>query len=333
MALLAINDLRTWFETEAGSVRAVDGVSLSVEEGETVALVGESGSGKSVLSLSVMGLVPPPGRMVAGTVSYGGQNLATIPERERRGLRGREMAMIFQDPMTSLNPVIRVGEQIAEPLRHHLGLSRREAAKRAVGLLEEVGIPDPAERARSHPHTLSGGMRQRVMIAMAIACGPKLLIADEPTTALDVTVQAQILDLLRDLQARSGMAILFVTHDLGVVAEIADRVAVLYAGKIVEEASATNLFASPRMPYTRGLLASVPSLAGPVSRLTGIEGSVPSGIHRPTGCAFHPRCGSALDLCREVEPDPEEAATDHMVRCHRHEELRPDAAEVHDGTD
>ncbi len=333
MALLEIKDLQTWFETEAGVVRAVDGVSLAVAEGETVALVGESGSGKSVLSLSVMGLVPPPGRVVSGSVSYAGRDLAGMSERDRRGLRGREMAMIFQDPMTSLNPVIRVGEQIAEPLRFHLGLSRRDARKRAVELLEEVGLPDPAERAKAHPHALSGGMRQRVMIAMAIACGPKLLIADEPTTALDVTVQAQILDLLRDLQKRSGMAMLFVTHDLGVVAEIADRVAVLYAGKVVEDASAGDLFDAPRMPYTRGLLASVPSLAGPVSRLTGIDGSVPSGIDRPSGCAFHPRCSFALDLCRNVEPRTERAAPGHFVRCHRHEELTPESSEVHSGID
>lgn len=312
-------------------VRAVDGVDLSVSEGETVALVGESGSGKSVLSLSIMGLVPSPGRVVSGTVSYGGLTLGSMSEHEQRGLRGREIAMVFQDPMTSLNPVIKVGEQIAEPLRFHLGLSRRAARRRAVELLEEVGLPDPSERANSHPHTLSGGMRQRVMIAMAISCGPKLLIADEPTTALDVTVQAQILDLLRDLQKRSGMAMLFVTHDLGVVAEIADRVAVLYAGKVVEEAPAADLFGRPRMPYTRGLLASVPSLVGPVARLTGIDGSVPSGVDRPSGCAFHPRCGFAEDICLERAPDTEEAATGHLVRCHRHEKLAQDTPEVHRG--
>lgn len=324
MALLEIKDLQTWFETESGEVRAVNGVNLSVSEGETVALVGESGSGKSVLSLSVMGLVPPPGRIVSGTVSYAGRDLASLSERDRRGLRGKEVAMIFQDPMTSLNPVIRVGEQIAEPLRIHLGLSRRDAAKRAVELLEEVGLPDPAERAKAHPHALSGGMRQRVMIAMAIACGPRLLIADEPTTALDVTVQAQILDLLRDLQKRSGMAMLFVTHDLGVVAEIADRVSVLYAGKVVEEAPVADLFEAPRMPYTRGLLASVPSLVGPVSRLTGIDGSVPAGVDRPSGCSFSPRCEAAQDRCREAEPEAELAAPGHFVRCHRHLELTPE---------
>ena len=321
MSLLEIRGLRTSFELPAGPVPAVDGVDLALNRGQTLALVGESGSGKSVLSLSVMGLVPHPGRIVGGSIRFDGTELTHLPAARMRALRGNRLAMVFQDPMTSLNPVLRVGGQIAEVLRLHCGLNRGEALRRAVELLEAVGIPDPERRVRAFPHQLSGGMRQRVMIAMALACDPDLLIADEPTTALDVTIQAQILDLLKDLQRRTGAAILFVTHDLGVVAEVADRVAVMYAGRIVEEASAGALFATPRMPYTAALMASVPRLDGGEGRLAAIEGAVPSPTARPSGCAFHPRCGFAVDACRDRAPGVSRVAEGHSVRCHRWEEV------------
>ena len=287
--------------------RAVDGVSFSIAPGETPAVVGESGCGKSVTSLSILRLVAdPPGRIVSGSIRFQGRDLLALPEAEMRAIRGSEIAMIFQEPMTSLNPVRSVGRQIAEVLVEHEGMSRGEAMQRAEDLLRLVQIPDPARRVREYPHQLSGGMRQRVMIAMALACSPKLLIADEPTTALDVTIQAQILELMRDLKARVGAAILLITHDLGVVAEMAERVVVMYAGHKVEEASVDALFERPRHPYTKGLLDSVPrlgaSLESESSRLQEILGLVPALDGSLIGCAFAPRCPLAQDLCRRVAP-------------------------------
>lgn len=319
--LLQLRGLKTWFELEDASVPAVDGVDLQVNEGETLALVGESGSGKSVLSLSVLGLVPPPGRIVEGEILFDGIDLTKLSEEARRRRRGSEIGMVFQDPMTSLNPVIRVGEQIAEGIRLHQNLDRRAAEARAVELLELVGIPDAAARHKAFPHQLSGGMRQRVMIAMALSCDPRLLIADEPTTALDVTIQAQVLELLREIQERLGLGILFITHDLGVVAEIADRVAVMYAGRIVEEAPVADLFNHPRMPYTAGLLRSVPRLDTRAGRLASIEGTVPPPHRRPPGCPFHTRCDHRVDRCAESLPPLELVSAGHSVRCFRAAEL------------
>jgi peptide/nickel transport system ATP-binding protein len=321
VAILEIEGLRTGFQTERGFIRAVDGVTLGIDAGETVALVGESGSGKSVLSLSVMGLVPSPGRVTDGSVRFEGQELIGVPEREMRSIRGNRMAMIFQDPMTSLNPVIRIGDQVAEVVRNHQSLDRKAARERAVELLDQVGIPDGRLRSRDYPHQLSGGMRQRVMIAMAIACNPSLLIADEPTTALDVTIQAQILDLFRDLQRRTGMTMLFVTHDLGVVAELADRVAVMYAGRVVESAPVRDLFRRPRMPYTAGLLASIPRIEAAGGRLHTIEGVVPNPLERPAGCAFRPRCPYAVEECGQQTPPMEEVGPEQSVRCMRWKQL------------
>jgi len=288
---------------EGGALRAVDGVSLDVPRGKTLGLVGESGSGKSVTALSVLRLIAtPPGRIVSGSIVYGGKNLLELPERELRDLRGNRIAMIFQDPMTSLNPVFRVGEQVAEALRVHGRAGRRAAAQRAVELLARVGIPDPAQRATEYPHQLSGGMRQRVMIAMALACGPDVLIADEPTTALDVTIQAQILDLLARLQRELGMSVLLITHDLGVVAEVCEEVAVMYAGQIVERARTTDLFRAPRHPYTAGLLRSMPRLGHEGERLEEIPGIVPDLRKLPVGCRFTDRCPRAQAKCRAEAP-------------------------------
>src|SRR5689334_9252719 len=289
--ILDIADLRTWFFTRDGVVRAVDGVSFHVFPGETLAIVGESGCGKSVTSLSILRLVPsPPGRIVSGAIRFAGRDLLALPEAEMRRIRGNEISMIFQEPMTSLNPVLTVGRQIGETLRLHQGLSRQQAEAKAVEMLTLVGIPEPGRRVREYPHQLSGGMRQRVMIAIALACNPKLLIADEPTTALDVTIQAQILDLMRDLKHRVGAAIVLITHDLGVVAEVAERVIVMYAGRKVEEAAVGPLFRSPRHPYTQGLLGAVPklgsSLTGTETRLSEIPGLVPSLKTRIEGCVF-----------------------------------------------
>lgn len=292
--LLEIHNLKTYFPTKSGLVKAVDGVSFEIRKGEVVGLVGESGSGKSITALSVMRLISPPGRIVSGSVLFKGENITAAPEARLREIRGNDIAMIFQDPMTSLNPVYTVGEQIAEVLRLHRGMSRREAASAAIKAMKEVAIPSPDELANDYPHQLSGGMRQRVMIAMALACEPDLLIADEPTTALDVTIQAQILDLLAELRQRRNLAILLITHDLGVVAETADRVAVMYTGRIVEQAQTADLFDDPKHPYTRGLLDSVPKInvAGTVchGRLRTIEGVVPRPTELPTGCHFAPRC-------------------------------------------
>jgi peptide/nickel transport system ATP-binding protein len=321
MALLEVSNLRTQFDTPDGTVRAVEGLSFKVEAGETVAIVGESGCGKSVTSMSILRLIPePPGR-VTGSVRFQGRELLALPEAEIRDIRGNAISMIFQEPMTSLNPVLTVGHQIGETLRLHQGLSARAAERRAVEMLVLVGIPAPERRVREYPHQLSGGMRQRVMIAMALACNPKLLIADEPTTALDVTIQAQILDMMRELKTRLGSAIMLITHDLGVVAEMAERVVVMYAGRKVEEASVEDIFARPLHPYTRGLLGAVPRLgssldAGARGRLAEIPGLVPSLRAPIVGCAFAGRCPMATDLCRRTAPAIEAKAPGHAAACH-----------------
>ncbi len=330
-ALLQVQDLTTSFFTPQGQARAVDRVSLSLSRGETLAVVGESGCGKTVLALSILGLVPdPPGRITAGSVLFDGQDLLTLSEAELTRIRGNRISMIFQEPMTSLNPVFQVGEQIAETLRLHRGLSAREALAQAVDLLGLVGIPDPGERAASYPHELSGGMRQRVMIAMALSCGPDILIADEPTTALDVTIQAQILDLMADLRAKTNAALLLITHDLGVVAGFCRRVLVMYAGRVVEEASVEDLFRRAAHPYTQGLLASLPSLAqgqGQGVRLTPISGTVPSIFALPQGCPFHPRCPKVMDRCRTEDPPMfparGHAQEGHQARCWLEAPLAP----------
>jgi len=317
-SLLTIQDLQTHFFTGEGVVRAVDGVTLSVRPGETLGLVGESGCGKTVTALSILRLVPdPPGRIVGGTICFQGRDLLRLPEEEMRSIRGCAISMIFQEPMTSLNPVFTVGEQVAEGIRHHQKVSRREAWDRAVEVLGRVQIPDPARRAYEYPHQLSGGLRQRVMIAMALALSPKLLIADEPTTALDVTIQAQILDLLMGLQEEMQMAVILITHDLGVIAETADRVVVMYAGRVVEEASAEQLFETPLHPYTQGLLESLPKLeAGKRHRrLTAIPGLIPNLLDLPTGCKFAPRCPKVIGDCWPTEPDLREVRPGHWARC------------------
>jgi len=317
--LLSVQNLQTHFATPGGVVRAVDGVSFDVGAGETVAIVGESGCGKSVTSMSILRLIQePPGR-IGGRILFEGTDLLKLPEPAMRRLRGNTISMIFQEPMTSLNPVLTIGRQIGESVRLHEGASASQAEARAVEMLTLVGIPAPGRRVREYPHQLSGGMRQRVMIAMALACNPKLLIADEPTTALDVTIQAQILDLMRDLQARLGSAILLITHDLGVVAETAQRVVVMYAGRKVEEASAADLFARPQHPYTRGLLGAVPRLGsagGGRTRLAEIPGLVPSLRQKIVGCPFAGRCQSATDLCRTVAPAVAEKRPGHYAACH-----------------
>ncbi len=323
--LLEVKDLKTYFDTDEGTVKAVDGVSFHIDRGETLGVVGESGSGKSVTSLSVMRLIPtPPGRIASGQMLFEGQDLVTKSEREMRRIRGNEISMIFQEPMTSLNPVYTVGDQIAEAIVLHQGKSYREAMRLAVEMLDLVGIPEPDKRVKNYPHQMSGGMRQRVMIAMALSCGPKLLIADEPTTALDVTIQAQILDLMRKLQREIGMSILFITHDLGVISEMADRVVVMYAGRAVEEAHVNDIFARPQMPYTLGLMNSIPRVdraAEHQERLEAIPGNVPNPLYLPEGCAFHPRCRFAKDQCKAAIPSLEDTGGGHMVRCIRWKEL------------
>lgn len=314
--LLVVEDLTTRFHTENGVVTAVDGVSFSISAGETLGLVGESGCGKSMTSLSIMRLVPrPSGTIDGGRVIFEGRDILTLPEAEMRQIRGRDMAMVFQEPMTSLNPVFTVGEQVMEALMHHGGLARRDARERAIDMLRRVGIPSPERRVRDYPHEMSGGMRQRVMIAMALACNPKLLIADEPTTALDVTIQAQILELMRRLSNEYHTATLLITHDLGVIAETVDRVAVMYAGQIVECASVESIFDNPLHPYTVGLLGSIPRLNSMKRRLNVIEGTVPSPLNMPNGCRFSPRCSRATSDCSAHAPDLLEAAVGHQVRC------------------
>ena len=308
--LLQVADLRTYFDTDQGVARAVDGISFSVAEGETLALVGESGCGKTVTSLSILGLVPdPPGRIATGSsIRLRGEELVGASAERMRRLRGNEISMIFQEPMTSLNPVFTVGEQLGEPLRLHRGMSARQARERGIELLREVHIPEPARRFGEYPHQLSGGMRQRVMIAMALACEPALLVADEPTTALDVTIQAQILELLAELRARRGMAVLLITHDLGVVAEVADRVVVMYAGQVAETGSAREIFASPTHPYTEGLLASIPRVGRADERLRPIPGVVLAPTDWSSACRFVDRCPHAWERCRAETPPAFELA-------------------------
>ncbi len=314
-ALLEVRGLRTHFDTDRGLFRAVDGISFSVGCGRTVGLVGESGCGKSVTSLSIMGLVAEPGRVAAESVLFEGRDVLALSADERRQLRGGKMSMIFQEPMTSLNPVHTIGQQIVEAVLAHTQMSPQAAKARAIEMLELVRIPSAAARFDDYPHRLSGGMRQRVMIAMALCCEPALLIADEPTTALDVTIQAQILDLLQGLQQRLGMAVLIITHDLGVIAEVADEVLVMYAGQIVESAEVADLFADPQHPYTIGLLGSIPRLDADRVRLATIEGTVPSANSQPKGCRFSPRCPFADRRCREQQPPLRDIAPGHRVAC------------------
>jgi peptide/nickel transport system ATP-binding protein/oligopeptide transport system ATP-binding protein len=315
-ALLSIEGLRTRFRTAMGEIAAVDGVSLSVARGKTLGIVGESGCGKSMLSLSIMRLVPQPGRISDGRVMFDGTDLLSLSAEAMRGIRGKRIGMIFQEPMTSLNPVFSVGDQITEAIRaHDKAASKADLRARAIAALDRVRIPAAARRLDEYPHQMSGGMRQRVMIAMALACEPDLLIADEPTTALDVTVQAQILDLLRDLQDQSGMAIILITHDLGVVAEMADEVAVMYAGRVAERASGTAIFDDPQHPYTLGLLGSIPKLEETRERLLAIEGAVPPPFALPQGCRFHPRCVFATAACKSGDVTLRTISEAHEVAC------------------
>jgi oligopeptide/dipeptide ABC transporter ATP-binding protein len=314
--LLAVEGLKVYFRSEDEIARAVDGVDFEVHRRETVCLVGESGCGKTVSALAVLGLIPrPPGDIAGGRILFAGRNLLEYDDPEMQTIRGRRIAMVFQEPLTSLNPVFTIGEQIAEPLRIHLALPETEIQRRCVQLLQDVGIDSPAERLRDYPHQLSGGQRQRVMIAMALACGPELVIADEPTTALDVTVQAQILKLLNRLQRSHEMSILYITHDLGVVSQIADRVYVMYAGVIVEHGSLEQIFKSPWHPYTQALLASLPSRKKRGQRLYSIPGQVPNPAHKPAGCPFHPRCPKVTPPCRERYPGMCAFEKDHFARC------------------
>ncbi len=331
--VLQIDNLQTHFFTPVGTVRAVDGVSYTLKAGETLGVVGESGCGKSVSALSILRLVAnPPGRIVGGAVRFEGKNLLDLSESEMERIRGNEISMIFQEPMTSLNPLFTVGRQISEAIALHQGVSRREAMDRAIEMLRRVCIPEPERRAHAYPHQMSGGMRQRVMIAMALSCNPKVLIADQPTTALDATIQAQILDLMRELQETFGTAIVLITHDMGVVAENADRVVVMYAGRKVEEARADDLFDTPGHPYTKGLLGSIPHLDTAArtdtrrARLTEIKGMVPSLFNLPAGCSFAPRCSFATDRCRSEAPPLAEHRPSHWIACWHADQLLGSAA-------
>jgi len=316
--LIHVKDLRTSFFTPEGEVRAIDGVSFAIDEGKTLGLVGESGCGKSVTSLSIMRLIAsPPGKIVGGEIFYRGRDLLRLNNEEMRKIRGNEISMIFQEPMTSLNPVFTVGNQIGEAIKLHQGLGKKATRAKTIEMLRLVKIADPESRVDAYPHQLSGGMRQRIMIAMALSCNPSLLIADEPTTALDVTIQAQILELMKELQAKIGMALLLITHDLGVVAEQADDVAIMYAGKIVEKTSAPAIFARPLHPYTIGLLLSLPGTGGAKKkRLDAIPGMVPSPLNLPSGCRFRDRCPKAAGICAEGEPELLEKEAGHWVACH-----------------
>jgi oligopeptide/dipeptide ABC transporter ATP-binding protein len=332
--ILEVKNLSTHFFTRAGCIKAADEVSFNIKRGSTLALVGESGSGKSVTSLSIMRLVPPPGRITAGEILFNGRDLLKLDDEQMRRLRGREIAMIFQDPMTSLNPVYTVGDQIAEAIRLHERLPRREAWTKAVEMMKRVKIPDAERRAKDYPHQLSGGMRQRVMIAMALSCKPKLLIADEPTTALDVTIQAEILELLRNLREDFDLSMLLITHDLGVVAETADRVAVMYAGRLVEEAPVREIFHNPRHPYTEGLLRSVPRLTEEglkQRRLETIEGAVPNLLHLPLGCKFAKRCAYVIDQCTANEIPLLAVNGEHRARCIRFQDVGDESLRTHAG--
>ncbi len=318
--LLQVQNLKTYYFTDDGIVKAVDGVDFEVYPGEVLGLVGESGCGKSVTSLSIMGLIEPPGKIMEGKILFDGKNLLEIPEKEMAQVRGKNISMIFQQPQTSLNPVFTIGEQISEVLKIHSTLSKQELQKRTLELLQMVGIPDADRKINAYPHEMSGGQAQRVMIAMALALNPQLLIADEPTTALDVTIQAQILDLMRELRNRTGTAVILITHDLGVIAEMADRVAVMYAGRIVEQADVNTLFHTPRHPYTQGLIESVPVLGQIKEELATIPGNVPNLVDLPPGCRFAPRCTArevyGLEICNQFEPDLHAVEkADHFVRC------------------
>ncbi|MFI7077495.1 ABC transporter ATP-binding protein [Micromonospora sp. NPDC049903] len=330
MSLLSLHDVVVEFDSRVGPVRALDGVSLDVAEGETLALLGESGSGKSVTAQAILGLLPrPAGRIAAGRITFDGTELTTASARRMRAVRGGEISMVFQDPLSSLNPVHPIGRQIGETLRVHRGLSKAKARAEALDLMRRVGIPDPARRIDDYPHQLSGGMRQRIMIAIAIALRPRLIIADEPTTALDVTVQAQILQLLSELQRDYRMALILISHDLGVVAAHASRIAVMYAGRIVETGALRQVYENPAHPYTRSLLQSVPTLTAPTARLTPIPGAPPSPEALPPGCPFHPRCAWRVDLCTQQRPTLEVLPTadgpGRAAACHRSEEVRDDA--------
>src|SRR2546421_2592415 len=315
--LLEVRDLRTYFETEDGTVKAVDGISFELKRGETLGIVGESGSGKSVTNLSIIRLIPEPqGKIVSGQILFNGEDILSLPREELRKIRGRKIAMIFQDPMTSLNPFMRISKQLMEITRLHLGHSKEQAYRHAIEMLELVGIPDARERVDSYPHEFSGGMRQRVMIAMALSCQPELLIADEPTTALDVTIQAQILELIKRLKSETGASVVLVTHDLGVVAGMTDHVIVMYAGKIFEQASTAELFQRPGNPYTRGLLRSVPDPTAEQGKLYQIPGQPPDLARLPEGCPFAPRCERAEDICRKEFPPFVQLTTDHFSLCH-----------------
>lgn len=315
--LLEVKNLKTYFYNGEKVSMAVDGVSFSLGTQETLGIVGESGCGKSITSLSLLRLVPePPGKIVGGEILFQGKDLLRLPEKEIRKVRGKEIAMIFQEPMTSLNPVFTIEYQIVEALRTHTSMTKKEAKEKAVSLLNQVKIPSPRERAKDYPHQLSGGMRQRAMIAMALACSPKILIADEPTTALDVTIQAQILDLFFELKENFDMSLMMITHDLGVIAEIADRVAIMYAGKIVEQASVKELFNAPQHPYTIGLLKCIPKLGGTKQTLETIGGTVPDPAEKPLGCSFHPRCFKAKPNCKVDIPEFREVTTGHWAACH-----------------
>ena len=316
--LLEVDDLKMYFHTEDGVVRAVDGVSYTLDRGETLGVVGESGSGKSVTHMTMMGLIPmPPGKIEGGSVFYRGHDLLNMPEAQMQHVRGNDIAMIFQDPMTSLNPVYKIGKQVGEGLRLHRGYSKEQALKRAVELLDAVGIPEPEKRVNEYPHQFSGGMRQRVMIAMALACDPDILIADEPTTALDVTIQAQIIELMQEMQEKNGNAIVMITHDLGVVADIADKIMVMYAGRPVEFGTADEIFYESRHPYTWGLIRSIPEQATDEKKpLTPIHGNPPALSNLPKGCVFSPRCPYATDKCRAERPERFETGTGHYAACH-----------------
>lgn len=323
MALLEVKNLKTYFYTEGGVVKAIDGVDFSVNQGETLGIVGESGCGKSVTSMSVMRLIPePPGKIESGSIMFDGVELLDLTEREMRAIRGNQISMIFQEPMTSLNPVFTINQQISETLMLHKEMTKEEAKAESISLLKKVGIPRAEAVVDNYPFTLSGGMRQRVMIAMALACNPKLLIADEPTTALDVTIQAQVLELMVQLQKEYNTAIMFITHDLNVIAEMADRVIVMYAGKVVEESSIVELFDSPYHPYTIGLMASKPDLETHTDRLYMIPGSVPNPLFRPAGCQFNSRCEYANDKCFAEDPPLEDIGQNRKVRCHRWQEVK-----------
>ena len=316
--LLEVDDLKMYFHTEDGVVKAVNGVSYTLDRGETLGVVGESGSGKSVTAMTIMGLIEmPPGKIEGGDVRYRGKSLLKMSEREMQQIRGNDIAMIFQDPMTSLNPVYTIGRQLGEGLRLHRGYSKEQATKRAIELLDLVGIPNPEQRVKDYPHQFSGGMRQRVMIAMALACDPDILIADEPTTALDVTIQAQIIELMKEMQQKNGNAIIMITHDLGVVADVADKIMVMYAGAPVEMGTADEIFYQPHHPYTWGLMNSIPKAeVGEKRPLTPIEGNPPSLVNVPAGCSFAPRCPYATDKCRAEAPERVEVSEGHFARCH-----------------